>query len=100
VKKDGRTIYNWRVEDGELIIPGLTGTTVKVFVIDPHPYIVKLYMALVGLASASTSIIAALRRRLGGRISIMALLAILTLTLILVAAARWVISLLLQGVAI
>ncbi len=99
VKKDGRTIYNWRVEDGELIIPGLTGTTVEVFVIDPHPYIVKLYMALMGLASASTSLIAALRRKLGGR-SILILLAILTLTLILTVAGRWVVSLFLQGVAI
>jgi len=94
VNRDGRTIYNWRVEGEELVIPGLTGTEVEVYVIDPHPYIVQLHRLFILILGAITSATAAIRRRIGSKWAlVVALILIIAFFLILVVAARNVVAL-------
>jgi len=94
VKKEGKTIYNWRVEGEELVIPGLTGTEVEVFVVDPHPYIVMLHRVFVLILGILTSIVAVVRRRLGKRGMMLILAVVFGMFILLVVAAREVASLL------
>jgi len=90
VKKNGRTHYNWQMNQtsGYLRILGL-GSLIEVRIIDPHPVIVQLYMVFVSAAAALSGLLVKLRRRLSrGMLIVLAFSGVALAVLLIVYAPR------------
>jgi len=67
VQRNGRNYYNWKVDTSaaRLTISNFVGGDLTIRIVDPHPFIVSMYNAMIALIAAVLSVLAAFRRRLG-----------------------------------
>jgi len=86
VYRNGRNYFNWRVDaaTARLTISGF-GSNLTIRIIDPHPFIVSIYNALIALIAAGSSILAGFRNRLGnGGLIVVGLVLIFVVVVIII----------------
>ena len=99
VKKDGATYYDWKkYNNGTVLIRNLSGTTLDITVIDPHPVIVQIYMVFIAAAGALVALTVKIRKFLSKNRKIL-LVSMAAVVLILLLTASWWVPVLLQSLA-